>query len=149
MTTDDLLLVILVALTLYNNGVQAYIHFEAYPLLAFVGRGEFAQYLAEYEKRLIIPLLLPYGLTVLANIAVIFIRDVNLPVLGVIVTLILNLAVAAVTVVLATPIYNRVKQAEDAATELKNLMNINWLRLLLSTASSLVILYLLLTYATA
>lgn len=146
MTIELVLFVIVVALTLFNNGVQAYIHFEAYPLLRRVGKSEFAAYLGDYEARLTIPLMLPYGLTVLSNLALLVIRPEPVPLVGVIVALVLNIAVAVVTITLATPVYGRVKQAQQAGgADMDSLMNINLLRLLLSTAASLTLLYLLLT----
>jgi hypothetical protein len=142
MSIENLLFVLLVALILFNNGVQAYIHFEAYPLFAYAGKDTFSTYIGEYEKRLTIPLLAPYGLTVLINIILLFFRNDNLSLVGIIVVLILNLAVALVTLFVATPVYNRIKQA--GLDEMPRLMTINLLRLLLSTASSVVVLYLLL-----
>jgi len=103
MTIELVLFVIVVALTLFNNGVQAYIHFEAYPLLRRVGKSEFAGYLGDYEARLMIPLMLPYGLTVLSNLALLVIRPEPVPLVGIIVALVLNIAVAVVTITLATP----------------------------------------------
>ena len=146
MTIELVLFVIVVALTLFNNGVQAYIHFEAYPLLRRVGKSEFAGYLGDYEARLTVPLMLPYGLTVLGNLALLVIRPEPLPLVGVILALVLNIAVAVVTITLATPVYGRIKQAQQAGgADMDSLMNINLLRLLLSTAASLTLLYLLLT----
>jgi hypothetical protein len=146
MSPGSILFVVLVALTLFSNGVQAYIHFEAYPLLSKVGKPDFAAYIADYEKRLTVPLLLPTGLTVLSNLVLIFVHPVSLSVIGVIVALLLNLAVPVTTATVAAPVYNRVKAAGQAAGEdMSQLMRINLLRLLLSTASSLVILALLIT----
>lgn len=150
MALELILFVILIALVLFNNGVQAYIHFEAYPLFARVGKADFAAYLSDYERRLTIPLMLPFGLTVLSNIALLFIRPAGLPVIGIILALVLNLAVAVTTVVLATPVYNRIKAAGQAApAEMSRLMTINALRLLLSTAASLTVLILLFTLLSA
>lgn len=56
----------------------------------------------------------------------------------------MSLAVGATTGAIATPVYNRVKAAGQATGEdMKKLMRINLLRLLLSTASSLVVLAML------
>jgi hypothetical protein len=143
MSLENLIFVILVALTLYNNGVQAYIHFEAYPLFAFAGKDGFPTYISEYEKRLTIPLLAPYGLTLLANLILIFFRNDGLPLIGIIILLVLNISVAVVTMVVATPVYNRIKAS--GLDEMPRLLSINILRLLLSTVSSLGVLYLLLT----
>jgi hypothetical protein len=145
MNVENMLLVVLAALTLYNLGVQAYIHFEAYPLLAYVGKSEFTQYLAEYEKRLTLPLLLPYVLTLLTNLVVIFIHHDDVPVIGLILAFVLNLAVSLGTLFVATPVYERVKTSTNVAADMKPLMKINLGRLLLSLAAGLVVLYLLLT----
>jgi hypothetical protein len=144
---STVLFVLLVALVLYNNGVQSYIHFEAYPIFAAVGKDELNNYIAEYEKRLTIPLLAPYGLTLLINILLLFFRVEGVPLIGIIVVLILNLAVALVTLFVATPVYNRVK--ESGLDEMPRLMNINLLRLIISTASSVVLLYYLYGVITA
>jgi hypothetical protein len=146
MSLAAIVFIVLVVTTFISNGVQAYIHFEAYPLIPLVGKSEFANYLKEYETRLNIPLLLPYGLTVLSNIILIFTRPGSLSVIVVIVALILNLAVSVVTLQLATPIYNRIKQAGQAApAEMEQLMRINLIRLVLSSLSSLIVIYMLLT----
>ena len=146
MSFELIVFIVLIVLTLFNNGVQAYIHFNAYPLLAYVRKEDFGKYLSEYEKRLMFPLMLPYGLMVLSNVVLIFTRPGKVSVAGVIVALLLNLAVATTTVVVATPVYNRIKAAGQAAgDDMSRLTQINLLRLLLSTASSLVVLFLLLT----
>ncbi len=144
MTTELIVFIVLAVTTFYSNGVQAYIHFEAYPLIPLVGKQEFVPYLNEYERRLPIALLLPYALTVISNIILLFIRPNNLSLVTMIVALVLNLAVTVVTVVLATPVYNRIKQNGQALPgEMKKLIGINVLRLLLSTISSGVVIYML------
>jgi hypothetical protein len=144
MTVQLAIFIVLVFTTFFNNGIQAYIHYEAYPLLAFVGPAEFPAYLKEYERRLTIPLIVPYALAVLSNLILLFTRPATLSVGWLIVTFVLNLAVAVVTMTLATPIYDRIKQAGQVNQEgLGELMRINLLRLGLSTLSSLVIIYLL------
>lgn len=144
MTFADILFIILVASTFVSNGVQAYIHFEAYPLLASVGKAEFAGYLKEYERRLMIPLLLPYGITMLSNLILIFTHTDYAGLGWFAVLFVINLAVALVTQFVATPVYNRVKQA-GAATgpDMAQLMRINWIRLGLSTLSSAILIFLM------
>lgn len=140
MAVEWILFVFLLVVMLINQGVQMYIHFEAYPLLGFVGKNEFGEYLKQYEKRLFVPLMLPYILTVLSNIALIFIRPEIVPVIGVIVLLVLNIAVAGVTVMVATPVYNRIAQAGEAkGDDMAKLMQINLIRLGLTTLSSAVL----------
>jgi hypothetical protein len=136
--------ILLVFGTFVSNGVQAYIHFEAYPLIPLVGKSEFAAYLKEYESRLTVPLILPYVVTLLANLILIFSRPANLSLILVIVAFVLNLAVSIVTVMLATPIYNRIKQNGQASPDdMGQLLRINLLRLVLSTVSSLVVIAML------
>jgi hypothetical protein len=150
MTIELILFVALVALTLFSSGVQVYIHFEAYPLLAFVGKKEFAAYLKEYEKRLTVPLLVPDGLALLVNIILIFARPPEVNLIGIIILLILNILLAVVTIVVATPVYNRIKAAGVAAPDdMRQLMRINLLRLLIATASTLIVLILLLAVLAA
>ena len=146
MTLGVILFIVLVATTFFSNGVQAYIHYEAYPLFSSVGKPEFAAYIKEYETRLTIPLVVPYVLTLLSNLALLFAHPANLTVISVIVAFVLNLAVSVVTVMLAAPIYNRIKQAGTAApAEMEQLMRINLIRLVLSTVSSVVVIYMLVT----
>ena len=144
MSLENLIFVIVLATTMVNLGVQLYIHYEAYPLFNNVGRGEFRTYLAEYERRLVMPLIVPYLITIAANIALLFLRPDGVSLIGVIVVLILNLAVSTTTQVLAAPVYNRIRQGDTAASaEMSRLMNINLLRLALSALASLVVLGLL------
>lgn len=136
--------IVLVLTTFFSNGVQAYIHFEAYPLIPFVGKAEFSTYLKEYEQRLTIPLLVPYGLTILSNLTLIFIHPLYLSVVWVIVALLLNIAVPLVTLRIATPIYNQIKQNGVATpSEMTRLLRVNLLRLELSTISSVVVVIML------
>ena len=45
MALELIVFIVLVFTVFFNNGVQAYIHYEAYPLFAYVGKPEFATYL--------------------------------------------------------------------------------------------------------
>jgi hypothetical protein len=135
--------IVLAATTFFSNGVQAYIHYEAYPLFTSVGKAEFTNYLKEYETRLTIPLVVPYVLTLLSNLLLIFIHPTNLSVVAVVIAFLLNLAVSIVTIRLATPIYNPIKQNGATAAEMEQLMRINLVRLVLSTISSVVVIYML------
>ena len=148
MTLEIILFTVLVFTVFYNNGVQAYIHYEAYPLISFVGKPEFANYLKEYERRLMIPLLLPYGITVLSNLALIFIRPAALSVIWVIIAFLLNVAVSVVTLRMATPVYNRIKENGVTTEEMARLMGINLIRLVISTVSSIVVIIMLYTLLT-
>jgi hypothetical protein len=148
MTIQQLLFVILVFTTFYNNGVQFYIHQEAYPLLSLVGKAEFPAYLQAFEQRLTLSLLVPYGVTLLSNLILLIVGSSAISAIWLIIAFVLNLAVSIVTTVVATPVYNRVKQAGQAAGEdMRQLMRINLLRLGLTTLSSLVMVYLLFSVA--
>jgi hypothetical protein len=144
MTIQLALFIVLVVTTFFNNGVQAYIHYEAYPLLAFVGKAEFPAYLKEYERRLALPLFVPYGLSVLSNLILIFTHPDTISTVGLIAALVLNIAVSVVTGAVATPVYNRCKQAgQVSADDMRDLLRINMMRLALTTLSSVVIIVLL------
>lgn len=144
MTLGGILFIILAVTVFFSNGVQAYIHYEAYPLIAYVGKPEFAGYLSEYEKRLMIPLLVPYGLTVLSNLVLIFVHPFGLSVILIIISLLLNLSVAVITMRLATPVYNELKQAGQGTAEIMaRLMQINLYRLVISTVASVVVIVML------
>lgn len=137
MSIEWLLFVILVVMSFINQGVQMYIHFNAYPLLGYVGKAEFAEYIKQYEKRLLTPLLLPGGITILVSIALIFIRPEIVPIVGVIILLVLNLSVAGVTIMLATPVYSRIVAAGEAkGADMAKLMQINLIRLGITTLAS-------------
>ena len=144
-----ILFLVFVFTTFYSNGVQAYIHLEAYPLFAFVGTQELSAYLKEYERRLPLPLLLPYFATVFSNLLLLFFRPAQLSLVWLIVALVLNIAVTVVTLVLATPVYNRYKQAGKITSDgMRELLRINSLRLALSTLSSVIVIYLLISLLT-
>ncbi len=144
MNFETVLFIALVVLTVFNNAIQVYIHFEAYPLFKYVGKAEFPAYVEQYEKRLAVPLMLPYGLTVLSNLALVFVRPEAINVVGVIVVLVLNLSVAAVTLTQVTAPYEEIKAAGTANIEaMPRLMRINLVRLVLSTLASVVVIYLL------
>ena len=146
MALELIVFIVLVFTVFFNNGVQAYIHYEAYPLFAYVGKPEFATYLKEYEGRLTVPLLLPYGLTLLSNLVLLLIHPAKLTIIMVIVSFVVNASVAAVTMSIATPVYERVKQSGQALPkDMEQLMRINLLRLILSTVASLIVVFMLLT----
>ena len=145
MDFEYIVFAVLLFLTFFNNGVQAYIHFEAYPLLSYVAKSEFSNYVSEYERRLTIPLLLPYGVTLLANIVALIAHPEDISLIWLIIALVLNVSVAMVTLRLATPVYNQIKAAGEATgTLMARLMQINLWRLVLSTLSSVIMFYLLL-----
>src|SRR5262249_3276945 len=111
MALQLLIFVVFVFTVFFNNGIQAYIHLEAYPLLAFVGTAEFPAYLKEYERRLTLPLLVPYGISLLTNLILFFLRPAGASMILLIIAFVLNLAVSVVTLRIATPVYNRIQQA--------------------------------------
>ncbi len=144
MTIQSAIFLLFVFTMFLGTGVQIYIHQEAYPLLAYVGAQELPTYLKEFERRLTVPLVLPFLLASLSNIALFFIRPEVVPLVWLIVVLVLGLATAVVTGVLATPVYNRYKQlGKPDAQVVQQLVRINILRLLLSLASSAIVIYLL------
>ena len=144
MTLPALIFIIFVFTTFFNNAIQAYIHQETYPSFAFVGQSEFAAYLKEYERRLTLPLLLPYAISLLSNLILFFVRPAGVSVVLLVINFLLNLAVSIVTLRVATPVYNRIAQAGRAnPDDLRELLQINLLRLGLSTLCSLIVLYLL------
>src|SRR5260221_11925755 len=110
MTIYSVLFLVLVFTTFFLNGIQAYIHLEAYPLFAFVGTEEFPAYLKEYERRLPLPLIFPSGAQLLSNLVLLFIRPAHLSLGWFIVALVFNIDVTVVPVVLSPRVYNRYKQ---------------------------------------
>ena len=144
MTFQLLIFAIFVGALFVNLGVQAYIHFEAYPLIPFVGKSEFAAYIAEYEKRLMIPLLAPYAISLLANLILIFTRPDGVSVVLLIIILLVNLAVSVVTLQMATPPYNKIKQAGMVTVAgMAELMQINMIRLILTAVCALLAIFLI------
>lgn len=139
---------LLVALVCYNLGIQAYIHFEAYPLFQSVNDENFAEYVGDYERRLTIPLLVPYGLTILSSIGVIALGPSDVPLIGAILVLILNLSVAGVSLMVAAPVYERVKANGPVGEDFAQLMKINLGRLVLSAVIVVLALALLLDLLT-
>lgn len=141
---------IFVFVSFINQGVQMYIHFEAYPLLASVGKAELPAYIEQYEKRLSIPLLLPYGFTLVTNLIMFFTYPAKLSLIIIGAAFVVNIAVAAVTMLIATPVYNHVKQESDAkGAAMAHLMQINLGRLFLTSVSSGLVLVMLSTLLSA
>lgn len=144
MTVEVLVFLVLLLSTLVNLGVQLYIHFEAYPLIPFVGKPEFAKYIAEYENRLAVPLLLPYAVSLLSAIIALIIPMNGMSRIGIGAAFLSNLAVAVVTLQVVTPIYERQKASGSISAEgMAELLRINWARLGLTLASGLILLALL------
>ena len=144
MTIQLAIFLLFVFTMFFSTGVQAYIHQEAYPLLAYIGGPDFPTYLKQFEQRLTIPLVLPYLLAVLSNIVLFFTRPNTIPLVWLIVVFVISVAMSGITGGLATPVYNRYKQnGKPEAGIVQQLVRINILRLVLSLVNSAIVVYLL------
>jgi hypothetical protein len=138
------LFVVLVFSTFFNNAIQWYTHLESYPLQAFVGRNEYANYGKEYERRLVFALYIPYFVMLLSNLALIFAPPSVIERLPFIVTFALNLSIMIVSFALAVPIHKRHAQEGGVTPSgVQELLRVNLLRLGANTLSSAIVLFLL------
>lgn len=133
-----------VFLTFFDTTIQWYTQIQTYPISALVGQSEFALYGQSYETRLVLALYIPYSLLILSNLFLLVRGMPAIPRAWFALTLPLNVSILFISLFLAVPIH----MADSAlgyvsAENLDRLLQINGLRLLVATLSSLIVLAML------
>ncbi len=136
-------LVILVFATFFNNALHFYTRVQTYPLFAWVGREEFVSFHEEYERRLPVAIYAPYSLLMGANVLLLFAHPEGVGLSWVVALLVLNAFIMIESLLFAAPVHHRMDREGQDAEGIRRLVRLNALRLVASTASSAVVLYLL------
>ena len=136
--------VVVVFATFFNNALHFYTQVQTYPLFAWVGRDGFVPFHKEYQRRLPLAIYAPYSLLMAANALLLVFRPAEVAVGWVISLLILNASVLVESLALAAPVHYRMdRQTGNDKGEVGRLIRLNAVRLAASTASSIIVVYLL------
>ena len=136
--------VVVVFATFFNNALHFYTQVQTYPLFAWVGRDGFVPFHKEYQRRLPLAVYAPYSLLMAASALLLFFRPAEVAVGWVISLLILNASILVESLALAAPVHYRMdRQTGNGKDEVRRLVRLNGVRLTASTASSIVVVYLL------
>jgi hypothetical protein len=140
----ELLLLLVALLTLFNAGLQYYTTVLTYPLFSDVTSEAFVPYHVAYQRRLPVAIYLPYTLLMLANLLLLFVRPPAVELIWVLVLLVLNGSIMAVSLRFAAPVHARLDQHGKDPQDLERLQRFNLPRLIAVCLSSLIVFGLLL-----
>ncbi|WP_323352642.1 hypothetical protein [Leptolyngbya sp. CCNP1308] len=130
--------------TFFNNALHWYTQVSSYPLFGWVGPGEFVPFHQEYERRLPFSIYMPYSLLMVSTLLLVFMRPAMVPLGWVLVLLGLNASIMAISLIFAVPVHSRLdRQGYSDSTGLRRLIRYNGVRLVASSLSSAIMLYLL------
>ena len=135
---------VVVFATFFNNALHFYTQAQTYPLFGWVDRQGFVSFHKEYQRRLPLAIYAPYTLLMAANALLLFFRPAEVTVGWGVVLLILNASIVVESLALAAPIHYRMdRQTRNDKGEVRRLIWLNGARLAAATASSFVVVYLL------
>ena len=136
--------VVVVFATFFNNALHFYTQVQTYPLFASVGRDGFVPFHKEYQRRVPLAIYAPYTQLMAANALLLFFRPVEVSLGWVISLLIFNASILVESLALAAPVHYRMdRQTANDKDEVRRLVRLNGVRLAASTASSIIVVYLL------
>jgi hypothetical protein len=144
MNIEIIVFVIAASATFFNNALHWYTQVTTYPLLGWVGQTEFVSFHKEYERRLPFSIYIPYMLLMLSTLLLAFVRPAEIKLGWVLVLLMLNASIMITSLTFAVPIHNRLhRQGYSDKGNIRKLIQYNSVRLIASSASSVIMLYLL------
>lgn len=144
MSTAILVFVVAAFATFFNNALHWYTQVTTYPLLSWVGQAEFVLFHKEYERRLPFSIYAPYTLLMFSTLLLIFFRPAEVELGWVFVLLVLNTSIMIVSLVFAVPIHTRLdRQGYSDKAGVRELIRYNSVRLIASSTSSIIMLYLM------
>lgn len=144
MSTAIIVFVVAAFATFFNNALHWYTQVTTYPLLSWVGQAEFVSFHKEYERRLPFSIYAPYTLLMFSTLLLIFFRPVEIELGWVFVLLVLNASIMIVSLVFAVPIHTRLdRQGYSDKAGIRELIRYNRVRLIISSTSSIIMLYLM------
>lgn len=144
MSIEIIVFVIAASATFFNNALHWYTQVTTYPLFGWVGQTEFVSFHKEYERRLPFSIYIPYVLLMLSTLLLAFVHPVEVKLGWVLMLLVLNVSIMIISLTFAVPIHNRLqRQGYSDKGGIRKLIQYNSVRLIASSASSVIMLYLL------
>jgi hypothetical protein len=135
----ELLLLLVALLTLFNAGLQYYTTVSTYPLFSDLTPEAFVAYHEAYQRRLPAAIYIPYTLLMLATLLLLAVRPPSVEPIWVLVLLILNGSIMAVSLRFAAPIHARLDQHGKNPDDLRRLRRFNLPRLIAVSLSSVIV----------
>lgn len=146
MNLELTILIVTAFATFFNNALQYYTQVSTYPLFANLKQDAFAPYHKAYEKRLPLSIYAPYTVLMASTLVLALFHPANVGLGWIIALLVLNGSIMAVSLAFAAPVHYRLdREQRYTAADINQLVRFNGLRLAAATASSVIVLYLLLT----
>jgi hypothetical protein len=146
MSTEIIVFVVAAFATFFNNALHWYTQVTTYPLLSWVGQAEFVSFHKEYERRLPFSIYAPYALLMFSTLLLIFFRPAEIALGWVFILFILNASIMIVSLVFAVPIHSRLDhQGYSDKAGIRKLIRYNSVRLITSSISSIIMLYLMIS----
>lgn len=136
-------LLVLAFATFFMNAIHWYTQVETYPLFSWVPKEGFVSFHKEYERRLPVALYVPYSVLMVANVLLFFSAPEGVGFGWTVVLFVLNAFIAAESLAFAAPVHYRMDREGKDEGAVRKLVLLNSLRLVAGTASSFVVLYLL------
>lgn len=144
MTIPNLVFLLAVFATFFNNALHWYTHVTTYPLFAWIGQNEFVSFHKEYERRLPLSIYLPYTAVMASTLLLLFWRPEAVALGWVIMLLVLQGSIMAVSLAFAAPLHAQLdREGKQDAHSIGQLLTFNGTRLAAATICSLVMAYLL------
>ena len=143
MGSPELLLLLVALANTFNTGLQYYTTVSTYPLFSPLPAEAFVGYHQAYERRLPLAIYLPYTLLMGATALLLLFRPEGVGLTSIVLLLLLNGAIMAISLAFAAPLHARLDREGKQEALLALLRRYNLPRLLLSTASTLLAGYLL------
>lgn len=139
MNLPELILLLVMLTSALNTGLQYYTTVSTYPLFSDLPAEGFVSYHKAYERRLPLAIYLPYTVLMLSNLLLLFVRPEAIAVGWVVLLLVLNGSIMALSLAFAAPVHARLNHEGKRADLLALLRRYNLPRLVVSTASTLLL----------
>ena len=139
MTFPELVLLLVAVTSAINTGLQYYTTVSTYPLFSDLPAEGFVGYHQAYERRLPLAIYLPYTLLMAGNLLLLFVRPEAVALGWVVLLLVLNGSIMAVSLAFAAPVHARLDREGKRAELLLLLRRYNLPRLVASAASTLLL----------
>jgi hypothetical protein len=132
--------IVTLALTWDMTGMIRSMQILEYTLFALVGPKEFPAYHQRHNRGLPLLVILPSLAAFASAIVVIFTCPARLPLCASLVAAVLDLCIIIATVVREAPLHARLDRGGSSATLIRQLVQGNWIRIVLWTVNAIVLL---------
>lgn len=144
MNFNLIVFIAVVFFTFFNNALHWYTQVTTYPLFAWIGQKEFLPFHKEYQRRLPFSIYAPYSLLMVGTLLLMFFRPPQISFTWIVLLIVVNAAIMIESLAFAAPVHKRLDlQGHSDERGIQQLIRYNGVRLVTSSVSSIVVLYLL------